>query len=166
MRIEAARHLIILLGGAVVAATTACGGSTAPPRGAPSADDVDVGYGTQEREDMTGAVGSLTARELDHMRVATVEELLTDRIPGLQVSRLGNGELSIRIRGTRSFLGNNDPLIVVDGTPLGGSAGRTLNMLAPQSIARIDVLKDAGATAVYGARGANGVILITTKRGR
>lgn len=166
MRIETARPLTILFGGALVAVLAGCGGSTPPPRAGPSADDVAVGYGTQERQDMTGSIASLSAKDLDHLRVGRVEELLMDRVPGLQVSRMANGDLSIRIRGTRSFLGNNDPLVVVDGTPLGGNAGSTLNMLSPQSIARIDVLKDGSATAVYGSRGANGVILITTKRGR
>jgi TonB-dependent SusC/RagA subfamily outer membrane receptor len=166
MWIKTARPLTVLLGGALVALAAGCGGRTTPPSSGPSGDDVAVGYGTQDREDMTGAIGSLTEGELEHVRVGRVEELLMDRVPGLQVSRLANGEVSLRIRGTRSFLGNNDPLVVVDGTLLGGSASGVLRMLSPQSIARIDVLKDAGATAVYGSRGANGVILITTKHSR
>ena len=126
---------------------------------------VEIGYGTQERDHITGSVSSLTADDLGNQRVSRVEELLEDRVPGLTAVRRPDGSLSFRIRGTRSLIGNNEPLIVIDGMPVSASSVTlALGGLAPQSVHRIDVLKDAGSTAVYGSRGANGVILITTKR--
>ena len=112
----------------------------------------------------TGAVTTVVPTESD-ARVTRVEEMLRG-VPGLEVTRLANGGYQIRIRGQRSIRGNptdDDPLIVIDGVP--SSAGpAALADLAPRDIARIDVLKDAGATSQYGSRGANGVIVITTKR--
>jgi TonB-dependent SusC/RagA subfamily outer membrane receptor len=119
------------------------------------------------RSDVTGAVASLSEEELDGMRVTRVEELLMGRIPGVQVIRTGGGEFSVRVRGAKSFGfgGTEEPLYVIDGMPLVNSGLRAALMgIAPQDIARIDVLKDAGATAAYGSKGANGVILITTRR--
>jgi TonB-dependent SusC/RagA subfamily outer membrane receptor len=86
-------------------------------------------------------------------------------VPGLTVIRLPNGDISLRIRGDRSFQGDNEPLLVIDGRPVRGDIGAALAGLAPRDIERIDVLKDAGSTAIYGSQGANGVIIITTKRG-
>jgi TonB-dependent SusC/RagA subfamily outer membrane receptor len=143
----------------------ACGSRRPSPSTAARPDTVSIGYGTQARKDVVGAVTTLTAGELDAMRVARVEELLQGRVPGLQILRQSNGEYSIRIRGTNSIMGSNEPLIVIDGVPL--RTGGFMNALAgivPQDIARIDVLKDAGSTAIYGSQGANGVIIITTKR--
>jgi TonB-dependent SusC/RagA subfamily outer membrane receptor len=100
-------------------------------------------------------------------RVTRVEEMLRG-VAGLEVTRLSNGGYQIRIRGQRSIRGNpadDDPLIVIDGVPA-STGPAALADLAPQDIARIDVLKDAGATSQYGSRGANGVIVITTKRAR
>jgi TonB-dependent starch-binding outer membrane protein SusC len=132
----------------------------------PVPDSVSIGYGRQAREEVTGAISTLSEDELDGMRVARVEELLQGRIPGLHVARGANGDFTVRIRGTQTFGNSTDePLIVVDGMPLMQGGLRTALMgIAPQDIARIDVLKDAGATAVYGSKGANGVILITTKK--
>ncbi len=102
------------------------------------------------------------------MRVSRVEELIQGRIPGVHVVRLPNGDFSVRVRGAKTFgQGSDEPLYVVDGMPLMTTGLRNALMgIAPQDIARIDVLKDAGATAVYGSKGANGVILITTKRAK
>jgi TonB-dependent SusC/RagA subfamily outer membrane receptor len=117
---------------------------------------------------VTGAISTLSERELDGMRVARVEELLQGRVPGVYVTRTSTGDFSVRIRGAKTFgHGSDEPLYVVDGMPLmSGGLRAALMGIAPQDIARIDVLKDAGATAVYGSKGANGVILITTKRRR
>jgi TonB-dependent starch-binding outer membrane protein SusC len=94
--------------------------------------------------------------------------LLRARVPGLQVLRLPNGDYTLRIRGQRGFPGavaDEEPLLVIDDVPIpSGSLGTALAALAPRDIAQIDVLKDAGATAVYGTRGANGVIIIKTRR--
>src|SRR5881409_1446900 len=108
----------------------------------------------------TGAVVTVVPSETD-ARVSRVEELLRG-VPGLEVTALANGAYQIRIRGNP---GDDDPLIVIDGVPSSAGAA-ALADLAPNDVARIDVLKDAGATSQYGSRGANGVIVITTKRAR
>ena len=115
----------------------------------------------------TGAVTTVVPTETD-ARVARVEELLRG-VAGLEVTRLSDGSYRFRIRGQRSIRGNptdDDPLVVLDGIPISsGSVGSTLAGIPPRDVARIDVLKDAAATGAYGSRGANGVIVITTKRG-
>jgi TonB-dependent SusC/RagA subfamily outer membrane receptor len=94
-----------------------------------------------------------------------VEELIEGRAPGVQVLHLANGGFALRIRGLSSPTGGNDPLIVIDGTESGGGNGNgALAALNPQDVVRIEVLKDAASTAFYGMRGANGVIVITTRR--
>jgi TonB-dependent SusC/RagA subfamily outer membrane receptor len=112
-------------------------------------------------------VTSISPTDAD-ARVARVEELLRARVPGLEVLRLPNGDYTLRIRGQRGLRGataDEEPLLVIDDMPVpSGSIGATLAGLAPRDIARIDVLKDAAATAIYGARGANGVIIIKTQR--
>jgi TonB-dependent SusC/RagA subfamily outer membrane receptor len=113
-------------------------------------------------------VSTVVPSETD-ARVARVEELLRG-VPGLDVTRMPDGGYQLRIRGRRSIRGNpgdDDPLVVIDGIPISREAvGSTLAGLAPGDVARIEVLKDAGATGFYGSRGANGVIVITTKRAR
>jgi TonB-dependent SusC/RagA subfamily outer membrane receptor len=149
--------LLLLAGG--------CGANPSPETGPTGAEEVDVGYGTQPRERVTGAVGSLTAEDIGSARAARVEELLQGRLAGVQVTRLANGDFSIRIRGSAWLTGGGEPLYVIDGIPVQAvSLGRALDGIRPMDIARIDVLKDAGSAAVYGARGANGVVVITTKR--
>ena len=114
----------------------------------------------------SAAVSTVVPGETD-ARVSRVEELLRG-VPGLEVTALPNGSYQIRIRGHRSIRGNpgdDDPLIVVDGIPSAAGAA-ALADIAPTDVARIEVLKDAGATSQYGSRGANGVIVITTKRAR
>jgi len=151
----------------VIGIASGCGSTGVPRSSGPDPERVEIGYGSQKKEHITGSVSSLTAEDIEDQRVGRVEELLADRVPGLTVSRRPDGSMAIRIRGQRSFMGSNEPLIVIDGMPVNAySATQALTGLAPQSIERIDVLKDAGSTAVYGSRGANGVILITTKRAR
>jgi TonB-dependent SusC/RagA subfamily outer membrane receptor len=114
----------------------------------------------------SGAVSSFTPTE-DEKRVSRVEDMLIGRFPGLEVVRLANGNYTLRIRGPSSFASNEEPLLVIDGTPIpAGQLGNALAGLAPQDIAQIDVLKDAGAAAIYGIRGGNGVVVITTNRGK
>jgi TonB-dependent starch-binding outer membrane protein SusC len=129
-------------------------------------DTVRIAQGRATRDHATDAVGSVTAEELETMRVSRVEDLIRGRMAGVEVGRDGSGELTIRIRGAGNLgRGSTEPLIVVDGMPMSGRRiSRLLDGLVPSDIARIDVLKDAGATAPYGILGANGVILITTKR--
>lgn len=93
-----------------------------------------------------------------------IEKLLMSRTPGIYVYRAGDGSLAIRIRGSTSFQGNNEPLIVIDGVPVDGAQGGVLTGLNPYDIASIRVLKDPADITMYGVRGANGVIVITTKK--
>ena len=131
-----------------------------------------VGYGTQDARDNTGSVKAVTAKDFNPGRVVSAEQLIQAKVPGVQVidNNEPGGGISIRIRGGTSVNASNEPLYVVDGVPLniggGLSSGRNpLNFLNPNDISEITVLKDASATAIYGSRGANGVLLITTKQG-
>ncbi|MDY7396310.1 TonB-dependent receptor [Aureibaculum sp. 2210JD6-5] len=124
---------------------------------------VVVGYGKQKRSDVTGAVASISTKALKELPVARVDQALQGRIAGVDVQNndaAPNGKTTIRIRGANSINGGNDPLVVIDGF-----VGGALNQVNPNDVKSIEVLKDASATAVYGSRGANGVVLITTKEG-
>jgi len=126
---------------------------------------VVVGYGTQRKKDVTGAVVSVSEKALREVPVANIQQALQGRAAGLEIQRIGNqpgAGAQIRIRGIRSISGSNEPLFIVDGIPWDGN----LNDINPDDVSSIDILKDASATAVYGSRGANGVILISTKKGR
>ncbi|MDE0474878.1 MAG: TonB-dependent receptor plug domain-containing protein [Gammaproteobacteria bacterium] len=136
--------------------------AAATPEGA-SDDQVRVGYGTQDRDEVTGAVSSIRAEDAGR-EVTSIIDLIEGRLPGVSVRRLGNGDVSIRVRGAGSFMGGGEPLFVIDGRTIMAPAGSALMAISPRDVVRIDVLKDAGATAIYGSRGANGVIVITTRR--
>ncbi len=123
---------------------------------------VVTGYGTQQRKEVTGSITSLKTEDFNQGNMNDVGQLLQGKVPGLTITRPGanpNGDYNIRLRGLSS-LGTTSPLIVIDGV-LGGD----LNSVEPQDIESIDVLKDGSAAAIYGTRGAAGVILITTKKG-
>ncbi|MGA0555643.1 SusC/RagA family TonB-linked outer membrane protein [Larkinella sp. VNQ87] len=125
---------------------------------------VVVGYGTQKKSQLTGAITQVTAKEIQEMPITNLGQALQGRAAGVDVTQTGSkpGTVpTIRIRGRRSFSASNDPLYVVDGIPLAGG----YEDMNPSDVASMEVLKDATATAIYGARGANGVVLITTKRG-
>lgn len=102
-------------------------------------------------------------RDVRQPTYTSIEELIEGRAPGVQVLRRTDGTFSLRIRGLSSPSSNNDPLIIVDGAALEGRASAALASVNPQDVVRIDVLKDAASTAFYGMRGANGVILITSR---
>ena len=127
---------------------------------------VVVGYGTQRRRDLTGSVASVSAAQIEKVPVTTVDQALQGRAAGVQVvnnDAAPGGNISVLIRGVGSLAsGGNTPLYVVDGYPVTGG----INNLNPNDIATIDILKDASATAIYGIRAANGVVIITTKRGK
>lgn len=126
---------------------------------------VVVGYGTVKKRDLTGAVASVNAEKIASIPSTTAAEALQGRIPGVMVttSNWSPGQSpNVMIRGKRSITASNDPLYVIDGVPITGGMGE----IAPSDIESMEVLKDASATAIYGARGANGVILITTKQGK
>ncbi|MGV3587190.1 MAG: SusC/RagA family TonB-linked outer membrane protein, partial [Adhaeribacter sp.] len=133
---------------------------------------VVVGYGTQRKSDMTGAVSSVKAEALQERPAASLNQALAGRVTGANVSvnsgRPG-GRANIRIRGNTSVSVTNNPLYVIDGVILNvtnlANGSTPIDYINPNDIASIEVLKDASATAIYGARGANGVILVTTKRG-
>ncbi|WPP51728.1 SusC/RagA family TonB-linked outer membrane protein [Catalinimonas niigatensis] len=133
---------------------------------------VVVGYGTQKKSDVTGAVASVKGEDLEERPSASLNQALAGRVPGANVSvnsgRPG-GRANIRIRGNTSVSVTNNPLYVIDGVILNvtdlANGSTPIDYLNPNDIASIEVLKDASATAIYGARGANGVILVTTKRG-
>lgn len=127
------------------------------------AEVVVVGYGTQKKSDFTGSVTSIKGQDITSMPTQRVDQALQGRAAGVLVLNTDGapgGNTTIRIRGMNSILGGNSALIVVDGLQ-----GMNLNIINPNDIESIEVLKDASATAIYGSRGANGVILITTKRG-
>lgn len=124
---------------------------------------VVIGYGTAKKSDLTGSVVSVTGDDLKKMPVSTVAETLTGRMAGVNVSSTEgspDAEIRIRVRGGTSLTQDNSPLYIVDGFPV-----RSISDVSPSDIKSIDVLKDASSTAIYGSRGANGVIIITTKGG-
>ena len=146
---------------------------------------VVVGYGTQKKSDLTGSVASLSEDQMRQTIVTNADQMLQGKVAGVQVTQNSGapgGATSIRIRGASSLNSSNEPLYVIDGVPMSGSAGSiggfdwaggtngqtTVNPLAaiaPSDIVSIDVLKDASACAIYGAAGANGVVIVTTRRG-
>lgn len=130
-----------------------------------SADEmIVVGYGSQRRSDVTGSVASVSSETISEIPITSLTDGIQGRIPGLDIVSSGAGpgaENSLLLRGQRSFTASNDPLIILDGSPYYGS----MNDINPNDVESVNVLKDASSTAIYGARGANGVILITTKRG-
>ncbi|SIT84538.1 SusC/RagA family TonB-linked outer membrane protein [Pontibacter indicus] len=134
---------------------------------------VVVGYGTQERKDVTGAVTTISEEDFQDGQVTTAEQLITGKVAGVQITSNGGAPGAgsrIRIRGGASLNASNDPLIVIDGVPIdneviAGSAN-PLNFINPDDIASMNILKDASATAIYGSRASNGVIIITTKSGQ
>ena len=132
---------------------------------------VVVGYGTTTVRDATGSVEAITEKEFTKGNIVTPENLLSGRVAGVNIVTSGapGSGSEIRIRGGSSLNASNNPLIVVDGLPMSGTAGGSRGVLAtinPNDIESFSVLKDASATAIYGSRGANGVIIITTKKGR
>ena len=146
---------------------------------------VVVGYGQQEKKDVTGALSTIKSEDFNPGVINSPEQLFQGKLSGVQVTQNGGapgGPISVNIRGTNSVRSGNQPLFVVDGIPLtndnpnaqgqavsggtGGAPQNPLNFLNPDDIASIDVLKDASAAAIYGSRAANGVVLITTKKGK
>jgi len=132
---------------------------------------VVVGYGTQRKKDLTGAVTSIGVKDFVKGALQSPEQLITGKVAGVQITSNGGAPGSgstIRIRGGASLNASNDPLIVIDGVPVdGGVSGSSnpLNMINPNDIENFTILKDPSAAAIYGSRASNGVILITTKKG-
>ncbi|MBC7922638.1 MAG: TonB-dependent receptor plug domain-containing protein, partial [Ferruginibacter sp.] len=134
---------------------------------------VVVGYGAVKKSDLTGSVGSVKAETLQERPAASLNQGLAGRIPGVQVNTTSGrpgGRTTVRIRGFSSINSSNNPLYVVDGVILpqgnGNQFSNAIDYINPNDIVSVEVLKDASSTAIYGARGANGVIIVTTKRGK
>ena len=128
-------------------------------------DVVVIGYGTVKKKDATGSVTSITSSDFNKGANVTVDNLLTGKVAGVTINSNGGSPGSvptIRIRGGSSLLANNDPLVVLDGLPMDSRVLATLN---PSDVESFTILKDASATAIYGTRASNGVIIITTKKG-
>lgn len=142
-----------------------------------------IGYGTQQKRDLTGAIGSISEKDIEKSSINTPDQALRGKVSGVQVhtnSHAPGGGIAVQIRGTASISAGGSPLYVIDGMPISndfatgrsndagtfGSPPNPLNSIDPSDIASIQVLKDASATAIYGSRAANGVVLITTKRGK
>lgn len=146
-------------------------------------DVVIVGYGSVRKKDLTGAVSNISAKDFNKGQINSPEQLLQGKVPGLQITNSSGqpgGITIVKIRGNNSIRTGNTPLYVVDGVPLDGRSprpsfsasglgqtpgGDALTFINPNEIANVEVLKDASASAIYGSRGANGVIMITTKKG-
>lgn len=126
---------------------------------------VVIGYGTQRKEAVTGSVASMGGEELNDVPSSNITQALQGRIAGVEMTQTSSkpgAAMQIRIRGSRSLTADNNPLVVLDGIPFAGS----ISDINPTDIKSVDILKDASATAIYGSRGANGVILITTNKGQ
>lgn len=124
---------------------------------------VVIGYGSVKKRDLTGAVTSIKSADVLAAPTNNVMEALQGKIPGMDITKTSGqvgGDVSILLRGSRSIYGSNEPLFIIDGIP--GS----YNQISPSDIESVDVLKDASSTAIYGSAGANGVVIITTKRGK
>lgn len=143
---------------------------------------VVVGYGTQKKKDLTGAVASISSEDFQNGTKTSVDQMLQGKVAGVRISQTSGqpgGGVSIRIRGNSSLNTGNEPLYVIDGMPIdnapllsgngsnipGSTPPNPLNTINPQDIESVQILKDASATAIYGSRGANGVVIITTKQG-
>lgn len=125
---------------------------------------VAIGYGTSRRRDLTGSVSSVSAAAITAIPVASAMEAISGKLAGVRVTTTEgspDAEVMIRVRGGGSITGDNSPLFIVDGFPV-----NSISDISPKDIESIDVLKDASSTAIYGSRGANGVVIITTKSGR
>ena len=134
---------------------------------------VVVGYGTQRKVETTGAIASIKAAELTQTPIANLAQGLQARVSGVQITQNSSapgGNISVRIRGTNSINGSSEPLYVIDGIQITNGGGvndiSPLSQINPNDIESVEVLKDASAAAIYGSRAANGVVLITTKRGK
>jgi iron complex outermembrane receptor protein len=131
-----------------------------------------IGYGKQKKTDLTGSITAVSEKDFNKGAIVSADQLITGKAPGVRITNSGgspDAAPNIRIRGGSSFSANNNPLIVIDGVPLDtnnpAGVANPLNLINPNDIESFSILKDASATAIYGNRGSNGVIIIKTKRG-
>jgi len=150
-------RMVALVTRSAIALATGCTGSGSTPASRPPA-----GYGIPAGENVTGAISSLAFDEAEATRYTRTADMLEGRVPGLRVGRSWRGEITLEIRGVGTIFG--EPLLVIDGATIHtGNIGSALAAVHPRDVVRIDVLKDATSAAVYGVRGGNGVIIITTR---
>jgi TonB-dependent SusC/RagA subfamily outer membrane receptor len=138
---------------------------SAPPPSEPS-PEARGGAGRSVASEGTGSVAVIDGDDLHGNPAPQLEGMLEGRVAGVQIIRLAGGGMSVRIRGPGSINGDTEPLYVVDGMMIQSASGRGLYWLNPGDIQRIEILKDASTTSMYGVRGSNGVVLITTRRGK
>lgn len=127
-------------------------------------DVVVIGYGTKKKSDLTGSLATLSSEEITKTKAPNAQEAMQGRLPGVDIKRSSGkpgADMTVEIRGVNSIYGNTQPLYVVDGIPVAN-----INDINPADIERMDVLKDASSTAIFGSRGANGVVIVTTKKGK
>lgn len=136
----------------LVTLTSACGGGRAARTDEPKPTPTSAGS------------GSVNAKEIQDQPGKPIEEILASRVSGVRVTRTPDGGIAVQIRGTSTIMGDNAPLYVVDGVPITPGPGGSLTGINPYDIASIEVLKDAASITMYGSRGANGVIVIKTKK--
>lgn len=135
-------------------------------------DVVVIGYGRQQRKDLTGSVSSVSASQIKDLPVSSIDQKLIGQVAGVHITSptgAPGGGTDIKIRGSGSIGAGDNPLFVIDGFPIANTSGQSynpLNMISPDDIESVTVLKDASSTAIYGSRGANGVIVVTTRRGK
>ena len=157
---------LVTLVALVTVGAAGCHRSQPPESITPAEEEApSVGYGVPPSDSDPTSIATASDQDMRGVRARQVEELIVGRFAGVQVLPTPSGGFTIRIRGLGTFTGNPEPLYVVDGQPVRVTQGQGIDWLNPGDIARIDVLKDAASTALYGMRGGNGVILITTKRG-
>lgn len=149
---------------AIAAGAAACRSAAPPPP--EQMPEAEGAAGRSLQGEGTGSISVIDGDDFHGRPAARLEDLLEGQVAGVQVIQLAGGGISIRIRGTGSISGNNEPLYVVDGMPVMLAPGRGIDWLNPNDIKRIEILKDAVTTSMYGVRGANGVVVITTRRGK
>ncbi len=158
------------LAGAVLflaALSPACASGHRHSSSAQPSDSVQVGYGQQARRDVTGAVSSVNAEAQRDNSALQLEQLIQGRVAGVEIIRADAGRISLRIRGQNSISSSSEPLYIIDGMKVRAETFTDAMVgINPADVARIEILKDAGATAIYGTEGANGVVIVTTRRGR
>lgn len=148
----------------VLAGLSAPGCGARTHQGTPAPDSVQVGYGTQARRDVATAISSVPG-DSSHAAMQ-MEQLFEGKVAGVEVLHLNGGKVSLRIRGQNSLISSSEPLYIIDGTPVRAeSFTDAVSGINPQAVKRIEILKDAAATSIYGSAGANGVVIIMTKRG-
>jgi TonB-dependent starch-binding outer membrane protein SusC len=166
MSVSGGRGVTLLALATIASAVLGCGAARSAPPPSESPPEARGGAGRSVASEGTGSVAVVDGDKLQGIPEAQLEGLLEGRVAGVQIVRLPGGGISVRIRGPGSISGDTEPLYVVDGMPVNATADRGLYWLNPADIKRIEILKDASTTSMYGVRGGNGVVLITTRRGK